>query len=386
MQNGSICFGEIDRFLLAAGAWVATRRVPPALEVDDRQLAVHSFRHALTLRAMHEKMVPMLVAFLRDRRWPVSEELESLNKFFRVVEKLFYAGVEPVLATFMQQGVPFLIAKGADIASRAYPSQPGMPRMMRDIDFLVLPADSKRTRHIIESHGFRQGHADAATLTVSPFSTAEYVAFEQLDHYELPPFYRYMEILEKIPGLEQTGKYRNPFYYLVTSVAGRLFLRIKCDVHFNLSRGLHLSDLWDHTNQITLPGSGMNVAAQSVTDLLWVLASRFYHEVFNPGARLRQFVDLLALVKSQFATIDWERILEIAQKYELRPSLYYVFVHLNEFLERTIPEQVLEACYPARNDVRRDHDWGDFMPRLLRTVVVAPLFGPPASGIPAQAL
>jgi hypothetical protein len=375
MPNANICLAEIDSLLLAAGSWTATQRVPPGLQVAEGQLAVHSFCHALTLRAMHEKMVPMLVAFLRDRRWPVSEELESLNTFFRVAEQLLYKSVGPLLETLMQQSVPFLMIKGADLASRAYPSQAYMPRMMRDIDILVLPADLDRARLVMEAHGFRQGHANGATMTVSPFSTAEYVAFEQLDHYELPPFYRYLEILEEIPGLERTTKYRNPYYYFTSSVAGRLFLRIKCDLHFNLSRGIHLSDLWDHTDQITLQGTGQKVSAQSISDLIWVLGSRFYHEVFHSGARIRQFIDLLGLVASHSEVIDWERVLQIAEKYELRPSLYYVFFHLNEFLEKRIPGQVLDACYPARTDVRRDHDWGDFMPRLLRTVVAAPLIG-----------
>ena len=126
--------------------------------------------------------------------------------------------------------------------------------------------------------------------------------------------------------------------------------------------------------KITLRGIGKTVLVQPASDVLWVLASRLYHEVFHANARIRQFVDLLALVRSHYDEIDWDRILRIAEKYELRPSLYYVFAHLNEFLEkRGIPDEVLGRCYPIRSEVNREHDWGDLMPRLFRKVVVTPL-------------
>ena len=371
--QSELVLGETEQFLLAAGTWVAAGRIPSGLKAERRSLESHSFRHLLALRAVEEKMLPMLFAFLRDQGWLEFEEVALLDEFFCVSERLLYRSMDSVLADLTQSGVPFLVLKGADIASRAYPSHPEMPRIMRDLDILVMPTDVSRAKQILEFHGFRQGHADRTTLTVSPFSSAELAAFERLDHYQLTPFHKFLEVPEPIMGLQRTAKYRNPYQYFTTCVRDKVYVRVEWDLHFNMSRGIDLQDLWARTDEITLKWIGRKVFGQSLSDLIWILSSRLYHEVFQSGAVLRQFVDLLALINCHHRQIDWARVLEGAKKYELRPSLYYVFVHLNEFLETKIPQEVIDACYPLRSEVRRDHDWGDFMPRLLRSLVVTPV-------------
>ena len=368
-----LALGETEKFLLAAGAWVAAGVIPPGLHANRHLLETHAFRHLLALRAVEEKMLPMLIAFLRDLEWPMLEELPLLDEFFRISERLLYQSLDLALGDLPQNGVPFLVLKGADFASRAYPSYPAMPRMMRDLDILVMPTDVPRAKQVLEFHGFRQGHADRTTLTISPFSSSELAAFERTDHYELPPFYKFVEVPEPITWLQRTAKYRNPYHYFTTCVRDRIYLSVECDLHFNVSRGIDLQDLWDCTDEITLKWIGRKVLGQSISDLIWILSSRLYHEVFQSTAVLRQFIDLLALIKCHYRQIDWTRILRSAQKYELRPSLYYVFVHLNEFLDTQIPQEVINACYPPRPEVCRDHDWGDFMPRLLRSVAVTPV-------------
>ncbi|MGI8838859.1 MAG: nucleotidyltransferase family protein [Pyrinomonadaceae bacterium] len=374
--RSQLVLGDLEQFLLTAGTWAAGGTLPPGVKAHPPSLESQRFRHLLTLRAVEEKMLPMLFCFLKDQGWPVLQEIELLNEFFRLSERLLYQALDSAFGKLTQNDIPFLVLKGADISSRSYTSRPDMPRMMRDLDILVMPTDVSQAKQILEDHDFRQGRADRNTLTISPFSRTELAAFEQMDHYELPPFYKFIEVSQRMVGLQRTSKYRNPYCYFATLVQDRVFVRVKCDLHFNLSKGIDLQDLWGHTDEITLKWIGRRVQGQSMSDLIWILSSRLYHEVFQSAAVLRQFVDLIALISCCHPQIDWARVLQAAVKYELRPSLYYVFSHLNEFLADTkVPREVIEACYPARSGVRRDHDWGDFMPRLLRSVVITPLIG-----------
>ena len=366
MEPGKLTLDSRLEVLLRAGVWVVTGRDPlpgPPPLPETRASA-----HQLVLKAVEQKMLPMLAAYLRGTGRDPGESLLDLDTLFRVRMERLYATLDPVLERLQAHGVDLLLLKGGDLAQTVYPAD--LPRMMEDVDVLVMPTDLLAVERALHEEGFVQGTASSETLTVTPLSPAELAAFRAMNHYELPVYAKFVELPGCAVTAERAGKYLRPHGYWMPVVGTRAYVPVEVDVHFNISRDVDLRDVWNAPHPLKLPG-GRSVLGQSATDMLWFLASRLYHEVMQAGGVLLQFIDVLAVVSRRGPEIDWERITEIAAKYGLAPSLYYVLVHVDELLGPAVPSAVLDACCPARRGVRRDHDWGDLMPKLLGGVTTS---------------
>ena len=356
--------------LLRAGLWVVTGSdvLPGTPDVPTSRESTHQ----LILKAVGQKMVPLLVAYLRGTSQEVAESLRELESLLRVRMEAFYATVEPVLERLTTAGIDVLLLKGGDLAVTVYPA--GLPRMMEDLDLLAVPTDLAAVERALRDEGFAQGTASSTTLTVAPLSPAQLASYRAMDHYELPTYSKFVELPDCGPLAERAAKYLRPFGYWMPVIGGKAYVPVDVDVHFNIARDVELDDAWKDPRLVTLP-SGRRVTGQSPTEMLWFLTSRVYHEVMQADTGvLLQFIDALAIVKRYGAEVDWERVQEIGVKYGLLPSLYYVFVHVNECLGPVVPSTLIEACCPAHQGTRRPHDWGDLLPKLLGGVMTARLF------------
>lgn len=111
---------------------------------------------------------------------------------------------------------------------------------------------------------------------------------------------------------------------------------------------------------------------QSPEDLLWFVAARLYHELMlYDFPHLVLFQDMNATLFRYASEIDWDRILFVARKYDLQPSLFYTLSHLKRLFGREVPEYVLSELSPARPGVLRYHEWGDFLPKLFDKCEIA---------------
>jgi hypothetical protein len=356
--------------LLRAGLWFVTGH---ELLPGDRKLPTsREAMHQLILKAVEQKVLPLLVAYLRGAGHEVVAALCELEFLLRVRMEAFYAAVEPVLERVATAGIDLLLLKGGDLAVTVYPS--GLPRMMEDLDVLAVPTDLQEVERALQNEGFAQGTVSSTALTVAPLTAAQLVSYRAMNHYELPTYSKFVELPDCAPLAERTSKYLRPFGYWMPVVGRKAYVPVDVDVHFNVARDIDLDDVWRAPRPLTLP-SGRQVAGQSPTDMLWFLTSRVYHEVMQADTGvLLQFIDVLSIIKRYGAEIDWERVQEIGVKYGLLPSFFYVFAHVNECLGPVVPSTLIDACYPAHHGARRPHDWGDFMPKLLGGVMISRLF------------
>jgi hypothetical protein len=360
-------------FLLRSGLWVVTGHDESMLSTSPELLDSPELRHQLTLKAVQQKMVPMLVAFLRGTGRDVSESLGALEGVYRVRMARLYAAIEPVLDMLEQSGIDVLMLKGSDLAFTGYPAHPEMPRVMFDVDLLAKPPDLLAVENALKAAGFAQGRPKFESLRIESLSPADVAAYKMMNHYELPAFQKFIEVAELTQYVDHTSKYLTPFGYKIQQLGGKTYFLVEVDVHFNISRDIELQDVWDEPRWIKLP-SGREMLAQSLTNMLWFLATRLYHEVMQAnGCVLRNFIDVLAVVNLSHDQLDWDRIVRLSEKYGLFTSLYYVFVHVNELLGPVIPQDVLQTFYPMHQGMRRDHDWGYLMPKLLGRVVTMPI-------------
>jgi hypothetical protein len=273
-----------------------------------------------------------------------------------------------------------MLLKGGDLRLSGRGARAGIARMMSDLDLLVKAPDVSQVQLALVANGFEQGIMDRATLSfrrerADGCSPVDISPYYPADHYELPAFGKFVAVPAVVRQAERTREFLEIRDYQVSVVDGNPYIAVKCDVHVNVSRGIEIDDIWRNARIVQLP-SGNWLHGQSPAGLVWFLSSRVYHESFQPkGATLRQFVDVLTVIHTWAGEIDWDEVERIARKYELRPSLFYVLTHVNELLGPVVPQTVIDACNPTRPGTRRDHDWGDLMPKLLGGVAVTPVLG-----------
>lgn len=325
-------------------------------------------RDHLLSAALEEKMLPMVHAYARARRWADLDRLRASNEIFSAAGRALYDGIAPVLRALRSRGVDAMLIKGGALDLGVYDED--LPRTMDDLDLLVKPPDLDVVVAELEAAGFVQGRVDLERMQISPLSPEEKQRIAAR-HYELAPFSK----LARVPALSPLREWIDPDLAgeQFRVVGGEVFMVLQYDVHFNLSLGFDVADVWEFHESGRLP-DGTEVLIQAPSDLAWFLPARAYHEVMALGEpSLRQFVDWLALLAARGDAIDWDHVLRLANRYDLHPGLFYMLWHADELLPSTVPREVIEACSPDRPEVKRFHDWGDFVPKLLGTVSVTPL-------------
>jgi hypothetical protein len=365
-KSVTISVSTLQRALWFAGLQRVNSHYASAFEraLDDCSLQHEPSK--LVQASIQQKCSPLLYSALRclTRSFSENDVLELINRVYKIVDDLFYTALDPVIQACVSRGIPVMVIKGGGLALDD--TLDLRPRIMYDLDILIRPPDTTGVREIFADLGYVQGRVNIGNLTVQPVSTAEMTVIEAT-HYELLPFLRIMRVpeldeFEKVIGRWLIG---DPFSSFAV-VHGEVYFVLAFDVHHNLSLDFDIGDIWNSPRRLRLP-TGLFVDVQGITDQLWFLAARLYHEVMilNDG-RLRGFFDICALLSHYSSQIEWDCLLSVASKYDLQPSLYYSLWHVNEVLDSAVPMRILESCSPCNTQVKRFHDWGDFLPKLLQ--------------------
>jgi hypothetical protein len=263
-----------------------------------------------------------------------------------------------------------MLLKGGDLDLTVYPGE--LSRTMSDLDIMVKAPAVPAVRETFAEAGYVQGELDLDDVIVRPYDAASRAALEA-DQSELVDFLKVVPLPELAPLRDSLGPYYDEDRLLL--VGNEAYCVLAYDVHTNLSVGFDARESWRQARTIQLP-DGTAVYAQNRSDMLWFLAARLYHEVMlHTRHAMRYFVDVVAILHNLREEIDWDRILEMAYKYKLHPSLYYVFWHVNEILGEVVPREVLAACHLMNPSADRTHDWGDFVPKMLGEISIDPLLG-----------
>jgi Uncharacterised nucleotidyltransferase len=355
---------EIEQVLWLSGLQYVDKRFSNSFQKSlQRYLSFHE-PALLINRSINQKCAPFLWDALSYVGKPADDfkPLGLITKIYEIVNNLLYAALDPVIAACHQQGIPIMLIKGSSLLNGG---TEGLPRFMYDLDVLVRPPDTESVRRIFLDLGFVHGRLDISSLTIKPISMVERESIE-ITHYELAA-------LLKIIRVPQLDLYSEAItQWLITQpicgfgiVDKEVYYALSYDVHHNLSVDFNVGDIWYKPRKVRLPG-GTEADAQNITDLIWFLSARLYHEtmLFNDTC-LRLFFDILILMSQFSSEVDWERIQFMVEKYDLQPSLYYTLWHLSEILGPVVPDEIMESCSPCNPKVKRFHDWGDFLPKLL---------------------
>lgn len=360
----------IERALVAAGLG-AIDETPPAWLASgiEECLAAPRLWRRLVRASVEQKLLPHLV-----------EQVEAASRLHPAVAdgmellRLATGGLfDYLMAVTRRLGsrIPILVIKGGDLLLTCY--RAGITRQMRDLDLVVRPHDVDAVLAAFAAEGFIAGEFEESERRVVPMA-ARVNEYLRRHHYEVAPVRRAFEV----PSLAGRGRgvaLADLFGTAIDLVEhrGRLLFAFEYDIHFNLSLEMDLSDVWYRTETIDV-GGGERVRVQAPSEKFWFLASRLYHEAAMGDATIRQLIDVLAVAKTHAHRIDWQRVLDVAKRYGLQPSIFFVGWHVNEILgAEVVPSHVLARCDPGRRKARLAHDWGDFLPRLFRRTLLSPL-------------
>lgn len=359
---------EVGRTLFQAGLQAVTGITFPLDRAGVPDIDPDRFRQLLIQRAVREKMIPMLASSPDVQALGLGDAPAQLTEVYGIISREQYTHLRPVLDALAGRGIPVILIKGADLDLAVYEKR--FPRVMGDIDILVRPPDVPAVIEIFQSQGFVQGTLNRSRLEIIPLTDEEREETED-GSIELAEFSRLISVPDLLPYKDVID--RHLAYWRMMPLHGTYYLVIGYDVHIHLSLDLDLQDVWSNLRSIEFPETG-SCLAQSFTDMSWYLAARLYHELHMSNASImRAFLDVLHIVHRKHDAIDWERISFLAGKYKLHPSFYYVFWHVGEILGGVVPHGFLETLCPLRADSERGHDWGDFVPRMLGEVHVAPI-------------
>lgn len=251
-----------------------------------------------------KRLLPALYAALRRNGAVVDATLLPYLKLAYVREQIrsrTYLGIcHEILTTLAQAGVPFVVLRGAALATTAYPD-PAI-RHCHDISLLVHESDVPQATEVLQRNGLQPVHVAASAGVIVGAAAV-------LRHATTLP----VELHARLFGI--------PLYDVPTSA------------------------VWPRTRQMSVAGARALVLAPADA-LLHVCG----HAAYSPGREsLRWVCDAWYLIAANPA-LDWELLLESARRGRLTLPLAVTLRYLSAQLGATIPESVLERL---QEDARR---------------------------------
>lgn len=314
--------------------------------------------------AFKERVLPYVVHALLKEGIDFGGILINIEIVLRTINETQMRLASEINEIFLQNDVPVRWIKGVEVALSSYPLN--VYRIMFDLDVLVPPPALFKAKLVLEEAGFAQGEPIAETLIIKPISASD-ISMIETSHYETAPYFLFHECPDLILHSEILDTYISK--NLVNIVGERAYITMSIDVHFNLAPDIELCDIWKTPSKLSNHGYGM-LDCHDLTTSLWFHASRGYQETFQANQpRIRQFLDVLAIIGSHENQIDWPELERICVKYNLYPSIFYPLTHAANLLPEKISMDLLKRINPLVNTNRRQGDFGDWLPRLLNYLV-----------------
>lgn len=264
-----------------------------------------------------------------------------------------------LIQAFNEADIEFCLLKGTAIASVLL-STPSI-RPMLDLDLLVNPGHITQARAVMQELGYVHAEWNPDTDEMTLVSE-DAVASATEQHYELPAYMKRVIRPSPVPAQLVLPAWRHKHLKCLIDEQQNARFALFVDLHLNVSFDFDLQDVWADVKREVV--QGQPVLVHAYTAMIWFLASRLYHEVFQFNeVKLTMFGDLHTVLHERGDQIDWAQILAIAHKYGLQPSLYYVLGHLRSATGAAVPEDLLAEL--GSRSAASMHDWGDPMLRIF---------------------
>jgi len=211
--------------------------------------------------------------------------------------------LQRLLHAFNQAQIPLILFKGPVLAHTVYPEV--SLRTYHDLDLLVRPPDLARAHALLVA--------------------MEYAYYEE---------FRANTIDSKRVG----------YNYTVKSPYSLLEVLIELHTAPHPGQGGIFFDpdiIWARAQQITILGEP--TLTMSLVDHLLYLC---WHYRFHGFTRLIWLYDIVAILRSAGAKIDWEVLVDTARNLHLATNLYYCLTWCRDLFGVAIPEYVLKQLYP----------------------------------------
>jgi hypothetical protein len=272
-----------------------------------------------------------------------------------------------IISVFRARNIDYVLMKGIALSVLAYPDP--LLRPMQDIDVMVRAKDVWRAQKALYQAGYRHGvfnPQDGRFTHLFRTITSRSLQFKHALHSLTKVIVR----PTPVPPEQIPYSWRKRQIKSFSNADGTILLPIFLDVHFNLSVGLDVADVWRGVAERSVLGH--LVPVQSPTTILWFTCARLYSEAFQHCTlKLQMFGDVDALLRRFQNEIDWAELLLIGNKYELTPALFYVLEQARRLLGSPVPERVTSLLKPNSLGIPLANDWGDVIPRLLSRSVIA---------------
>ncbi len=242
---------------------------------ENDELVVRWFERAIALTPLDDldygaaRLLPYLARRLEAASWkgPEMPRLRGIHRRAWFDNKVRFDRTRPVLAALILEGIRPVLLKGAALVARVYPDAGSRP--MEDIDILVRPSDAASAIQIIEKHGY----VALGKLAFGPHEGASY--------------------------------------------AGMNFLRASDGAHLDLhwrpsyeERADAAEEVWDEIKPVEW--QGLQLWTLGPTDML--LHTLVHASRWNQTSPVRWIVDADLLIRHDPQSIDWDRLLQSAQR------------------------------------------------------------------------
>ena len=206
-------------------------------------------------------------------------------------------------------------------------------------------------RTILASLGYIQGELDVEHGTIVPIDQEALDDYE-IGHYNLRPFATLVDfpITDEERAALSEG-WNEPL--LVTSHGA------KCAVVFDVSHALDSTIAVSAMQTRPLTGACADIATLADEDHLWYLCCMLYLQIFSFGSRtpLSKLAEIVCLVQQCHASLNWERVAQLVERYNSAAPLYYILGYVNQLLGPLVPATTISRLQPGQNNLDQDFGW-----------------------------
>lgn len=250
------------------------------------------------------RLLPLVYKNLQNS--PVDEALRTrLKSVYRKTwyrNNIYFSQLDGLVSSFQNNGIQTMLLKGMALTISYYEDF-GL-RPMEDFDILIPREKTKTAIELMQLNGWRIK-----------------------DVYKCPINDAFMVVMSGLHFENDLG--------------------CQCDLNWNLFKDISLeagdSDFWE--NGIQIPLKNVKTLGLRPEDLLLHICK---HGSRGERGNIRWIPDVLIILNKKRDTLDWDRILNTAQKYWTTLIMREMFSYLNQFFPSILPLHFLSKLQSSR--------------------------------------